>query len=357
MKQLRLIKLVLFVVLCGLSLWLSTAMADDVINVKTVEKIPPLAHIPDSLYDEEKTRFANQVQNLLIQLTAVKTAYAAYNAKTADEQTDAELNTIEEMRKEYIDAAKSFNEALAAEVAAEAQHISPGGAGQIARLEQQIASDEEAIRRLGFQKRAADFEEWSKLTEQAQNQFTGETLRILGRMALDEATIGLNDQASSLSQSLTPQKAEGLITRLGLDDNYPLLAENIRALAKAQTIKERTDVANSLVLGATKLVENHYELSSPDKSKAAVELICETISGGIGLKKYDLVSWQTRALVSGAELTTELGFAYGEQHIAESTIRDLDHMTEEQLTAVQKLSDVLRKHVQELKTAKQQFQP
>ena len=256
-----------------------------------------------------------------------------------------EAKRLEEKAKAYLDAVKEFNG-----LANQPSRGTATTASTIAKLEKQIVSDEEAIRRLGFQKRAADFEEWSKLTEEARNQFISETLRILGRLALDEAAINLKNPASSLSSSLTPKEAEGLITRRGLEDT-PLAAAIMR-LAKATTIKERTDAANSLILATNLAVQTYSVESSSDKQKATVEAFCET-AGDIGFKKFGLVSWQTRALVSTAELTAELGFAYGEQHIAESTIRDLDQMTEAQLKAVQKLSEVLRKHVNELKAAKQ----
>lgn len=119
-RKVGFIKLALLVGSCGLSLWLSSAMADDVVNVETVAKIPPLAFIPDSLYTGERAKFSQQRLSLQNQLAAYKTASAAYTAKTADEQTDAEFNKIDGMRKDYIVAAKAFNAALAAEMAAEA---------------------------------------------------------------------------------------------------------------------------------------------------------------------------------------------------------------------------------------------
>jgi hypothetical protein len=252
----------------------------------------------------------------------------------------------------YLAKVKQFN----TEVARAATRPSEGAAPvdpNIARLEKQIASDEEAIRRLGLKKRAADFEEWSNLTEQARNQFISETLRILARLAIDEASIGLKSQTSTLSSSLTPKKAEDIILRLEQNGaTNPDLATAIRALSRATTVKERTDAANKIIGATTAAIKQLAGTSSPDKTKAVVEGFCET-AADIGSKKLGLVGWQTRALVSGAELTAELGFAFGEQHIAESTIQQLDHMTEEQLKSVQKLSEVMRKHVAELKAAKQ----
>ena len=267
-------------------------------------------------------------------------------------QCRQEQQQLNEDQARYLAKVKKFNAAVsqaARQPAGAAVTVDPA----ITRLEKQIASDEEAIRRLGLQKRAADFEEWSKLTEQARDEFVSETLRILARLAIDEASIGLKSQTSTLASSLTPKKGEELILRLEQNGaTNPDLADAIRTLSKATTIKERTDAANKLIGATGAAVKTLSGASSPDKLKAVVEGFCET-AADIGSKKLGLVGWQTRALVSGAELTAELGFAYGKLHIAESTIQQLDNMTEEQLKAVQKLSQLLRKHVAELKAAKQ----
>jgi hypothetical protein len=328
----------------------------------TLNALQP-ADVPPNLPSAQRTVFLQRKADLEQERDRLLRQIAAHNASCPKDMPDdspsvpgcrQEQQRLNDAQATYLAKVKSFNAAVAQAISAPA-HGPPRVDPAIAKLEKQIAADEEAIRRLGLQKRAADFEEWSKLTEQARDQFVSETLRILARLALDEAAIGLKNQAATLSSSLTRDKAEELIMRLersGADN--PHLAEAIRTLAKATTIKERTDAANKLISATSGAVKAFSGASSPDKLKATVEGFCET-AADIGSKKLGLVGWQTRALVSGAELTAELGFAYGEQHIAESTIRNLDQMTEEQLKAVQKLSAVLRKHVAELKAAKQRL--
>jgi uncharacterized coiled-coil protein SlyX len=53
----------------------------------------------------------------------------------------------------------------------------------------------------------------------------------------------------------------------------------------------------------------------------------------------------------------EVGFAFAEQHVAaEPTITSLNHMTEKQLKAIQKISALLKKYVEELKGAREESQ-
>ena len=50
---------------------------------------------------------------------------------------------------------------------------------RIAELSTKIARDEEAIRRLGFERRAVDFQEWAKLSADARAKLESATLDLL----------------------------------------------------------------------------------------------------------------------------------------------------------------------------------
>ena len=101
---------VLSVGLCGLSLLLSSTMAN-------AENVPVLASIPDDFHGGERALFTQQRQTLQNQLAELKAAAATYNAKTAENQTDAELSKVDGMTKDYIEAANAYNEDLATEEA------------------------------------------------------------------------------------------------------------------------------------------------------------------------------------------------------------------------------------------------
>ena len=99
-------KLALFLGSCGMSLWLPVAMAQD--------KLPALAFIPNNLSGEQRAQFTHQRDALEKQLSVFQAAAKTFNDKTAENQSDAEYNTVQAQRTEYISAAKAFNEALAA---------------------------------------------------------------------------------------------------------------------------------------------------------------------------------------------------------------------------------------------------
>jgi hypothetical protein len=105
-------RLALVTALCGIALWPSTAMAQ--------EKIPALAFIPDNLSVGERAKFTQQRQALQTQLSAFQAAAKAFNDKTAENQTDAEFNSVQALRSKYISAANTFNRELSAAIAATA---------------------------------------------------------------------------------------------------------------------------------------------------------------------------------------------------------------------------------------------
>ena len=92
--------------LLGLSFWPGAARAE--------EKIPALVSIPQNLQGDDRRRFAEQREALQQQFAAFQAAAKAFNVKTADEQTDAEFNAVQGLRKNYLEAAKLYNQTVVA---------------------------------------------------------------------------------------------------------------------------------------------------------------------------------------------------------------------------------------------------
>lgn len=75
-------------------------------------KIPALDDIPSILADADKIKFDQQKQTLKGDLVEFQTAGSVFNAKTAEEQTDEEFNTLGAQRANYISAVIAFNQSL-----------------------------------------------------------------------------------------------------------------------------------------------------------------------------------------------------------------------------------------------------
>jgi hypothetical protein len=74
-----------------------------------------LSEIPDGLSSEAHARLLQQKKTLEKDLADFQAAAAAFNAKDAKEQSDAEYEKLDKWRSKYINAAKAFNKAVAVE--------------------------------------------------------------------------------------------------------------------------------------------------------------------------------------------------------------------------------------------------
>lgn len=71
--------------------------------------IPALASIPDGISQKQRDMLSQRKQVLESELQNFQTAAAAFNAKSADDQTDQEFNGLQTQRSNYIQAAQDFN--------------------------------------------------------------------------------------------------------------------------------------------------------------------------------------------------------------------------------------------------------
>ena len=71
--------------------------------------IPALAKIPDGVSQKQMDALSQRRQVLETELKNFQAAAAAFNAKSADEQTDQEFNALQTRRSNYIQAVQDFN--------------------------------------------------------------------------------------------------------------------------------------------------------------------------------------------------------------------------------------------------------
>lgn len=71
--------------------------------------IPALAEIPDGVSQKQIYALSQRKQVLETELKSFQAAAAAFNAKSANEQTDQEFNALQTRRSNYVQAAQVFN--------------------------------------------------------------------------------------------------------------------------------------------------------------------------------------------------------------------------------------------------------
>lgn len=320
MRVSRYAKLTLFGGSCLALLWLFAAQADDVVNVRTVEKIPELEAIPDNFHGEERAQLIQQRQALESQLAGLKLAYANYNAKTADEQTDAELKTIEGMRKDYISAAKTFNEALQAAINAEITSLQ----NQFEDLTQRIEQDRQVIQSFGFNKNVSEIEYYGNLptrqVEDAKNEF---------RKMLFDATLDSASQVAGVIGSLTPDEVDAL-NRLADAQGAPSLG---------------------IVDGANNI---HTVLEFLKKTKSAYETVDDIKKGQMLDAAVKLAGLASKNPAFGLLLTADewAGYQVYQSANAVKMVRDLTKANEGDLILLKSRSEKLKNEVNQLTAVK-----
>ncbi|MBI1920947.1 MAG: hypothetical protein HYS23_07670 [Geobacter sp.] len=76
------------------------------------EKIPALSEIPATVPDNTRQQLSRRWQELEIEMASFLAEAKVFNAKKAEDQSDAEYNALNQRRDAYITAAKAFNKTV-----------------------------------------------------------------------------------------------------------------------------------------------------------------------------------------------------------------------------------------------------
>jgi len=335
---------------------------------------PDIASVPQNIPTAEQAALNKRSVRLHVWHDELKTKAEEFNSRAVPKESGgyavyqrdkAKLDSEIGM---YATAVTKFNEAVAQMAEKWAEPLE----AHIQRLHRQIASDQEALRKLGLEKNASDFEEWDKLTDDERAQFLNESMRIWGSLIMDEAAIGLQRGTVRVASKFDEAAANTAIESLRKRDmptfiSKPLF-EAITEIAESTSSRGRQDAASKAIAAASGLLKPEADaamsdyvkkyLKEPSDAKASynirkhnVETAFEILST---IAPKGPARWQARAFIATVEECGELGLAFHEQHQAEKAIASLNHMTEEQLKGVKSVSALLKKHVEELKEAKQE---
>jgi hypothetical protein len=78
------------------------------------DRIPAMANIPEGIGSKQLATLNRQTQALENELQLFQAAAAAFNAKSADKQTDREFNELQAQRSAYVQSVQTFNEQIKA---------------------------------------------------------------------------------------------------------------------------------------------------------------------------------------------------------------------------------------------------
>jgi len=220
---------------------------------------------------------------------------------------------------------------------------------KVRNLKEQVEQDQRAIQNLGLRRRAEDFEAWMALSEEAKEAFETETLDALMTTTL------LNVQAGTKKVgSLSPPKANSYISRLrskGVDEPY--LFDAIRGLSRVQGRPQLARRVN-IFLDQMSKAKDSYSMAKGISQESLTDYSAKLEALGT------VLGWAVEDpgltfLVAEIRWTSASLYNNLTRRVAKDQIETMTNLTEEQLKALKRLTEVLRGHVQQLGAARMEL--
>ena len=281
--------------------------------------------------------------------TEERIAREAAARKELEDRTDEQKRKFEETRKsaplQNVDEGPSTR----------FQSIEPGGSKLIPldeapvsprrrQLEDQIERDVEAIRRLGFGRRAEDFEEWELLAEKARKEYEAEVKAILTEMLVDKS------QESLLKgfKHFSAEKGDRLIAFFEAQENPPPpeLIEAIRRLSQMRSKGRAAYDAKYIVKAIEKTQKTMKVKDRTTALPVLLGLVCDVVP-------QQPLNKQCKAFRYIARFTAAALYNNATRRVAEAEVERLTTLTERDLHNLNRLRRLLEKHVRELNKLKQ----
>lgn len=207
-----------------------------------------------------------------------------------------------------------------------------------AELDRLIKQDVFAIKRLGFDRRAGDFDEWVQLSDDARKKLEREAKD----QALDTMKSLAQDKMIDSFKEMDRKRIERLIKWLKNNSEVPI-DETINVLRQAAKDPKRIRMAGqakAIVDGIDAGVEGAAMTSREEKAKFYMGLLCDVGEGSGKIKWCQL--FKSEVLVTEAAVYNNAA-----RRVSVHEVERLTRMTEQQLKALKKLNEVMVKHVKE----------
>jgi len=210
-------------------------------------------------------------------------------------------------------------------------------------LELYIAKDLTAVRGLGFDRRAQDFEEWEKLATDAKREFE----QTVSKEATSLIAAGVKEEVLSGVKKLDAAKVEKWIGFLQKQD--PPAVEIISVLRRMASVgdADRLKLATDAKYLA-KLIENVAKSAKVDGWKDGLPVLLEILCDGFP----SAASKQCKLFKATANATVASLYNNAARRVAQTEIERLTSLTESQLKALATINGLLVKHVKERREVK-----
>jgi hypothetical protein len=326
-----------------LAAWLGLFVMGNVETAHAVV-IPPLPVIHPAVAaanpEHVKTRVMLVAERdiLRTQSQTQKASCSAVEEDTPKEQDCIKwLNQLTIEVNLHVKATNDLVTAVSAAVAIERKNLE----AQEKVLTQAIATDLTAVRNLGFDRRAEDFEAWERLATDSRREFqhtvSAEATGLLASYAKDGILSGF--------RNLDQAKVEGWIAVLMKQDPPP--TEIIAVLRGMASVIERDGVRQKIAYDAkhlATLIENVTKSAKVSGWKDGLPVLLDIVCDGV---PNEVVAKQCKVFKATAASTVASVYNNAANRVALNEIERLTTMTEDQLRGLAKINEVLVKHIKE----------
>ncbi len=310
--------------------WMTTLSAETVITSgpSDTEKVPALSNVPGGLPDFIRVNLANDRSVLITRRDDLRHRVAWHDQHCHLYDAKSELAKIcPGMTKElgdakhiYITDAKHFNYSVSEAIGSENLRLQ----NIINEMKLALQRDATAVNNLGFHRRAEDFQEWDKLSEEGHRKLWS---------SLSSALI-------DYGQEKFLEKAVHTLGQVPPDEVIQMLIKNGYGNTPAQEMLLTHQAANVSALELFKDIKNQIEMKEKFGSG-------DTLEGTA--KLIEAIAPKTLDGFFKAKTIGEVGvwawYDASAQYVASEQVKALSILTEAQLRALKGLKCVTERHL------------
>jgi hypothetical protein len=317
--------------------------------VLSVRSAPP-PEVPDWLSESTKEGLEKERNRLIERLDQIEKIGKEYNDAYAGKPDNIReapearqmFMQLENDKKSYLADLANFKEHLATAVTAEKTRLLT----EIARLKNKVAMDLSAIRHLGFDKRAEDYQEWLELDAAARKQLREQASKSLADLLLTAA----QDANKAVIQSIgslntfSAQKLIGKLKAANIKDPrvWELVNEigatNDKPAMRKATLKllELVEREGDVIGGGSEIVRDPENI--PLQGETAATILSWGLEG-------PLAGW----FASETELCISTIYTAAATNVSRKNIERLNSLTDAQLVILKGLNQMVEDHVKALR--------
>ena len=207
---------------------------------------------------------------------------------------------------------------------------------RLRELDAQIASDAEAIRRLGFAGRAEDFAAWDQLAADAKHEFEGSVSDAITDAVVDKAQGKILDAFKSFDEAA----AAKLIARLRAEHPQADGNELYMLIERLGRVADKEAIGNSAEEILKRIDQLQDIAETPGQRVEIAELAASLMEGLVEDPRL-------KFLITEIKITSASLYNNASRRVALNEVERLTTMTEDQLRALNKLQALMVRDVTE----------